>query len=227
MSWLILYTIGNKHYIDREGTAVIWKKDAELITFEPGQPLDIRQYITSTQDHLSQLILYVKTTQEISLVCEILDAASGAVVRDGKTVTVPIGSVVPATWTFDPVNGSKNGRYIAHITGQAGSERFSVFTAEPNRFDGGALLIDNTPQETIRLVLDWRHYVQRPWHALVQRLTYAKPGPGNHQAMMLLLTSLLLLASSTTLGVVLSYPGDPPADQAGAGPQKHAGTKNN
>lgn len=204
ITWLILATLGNKNYIDREGTAVIWKKDADVITFEPNQTLDLRQYVTATQPDLARLILYVKTPSDIDLTCELLDPDSGTVIRTGQTITVRPGSVMPATWAFDPIADSTGGHYIAHITGRVGTEPFSIFTVQPNRFDGGTLIIDAQPVDNLRLVLDWEYYETNPLQTLFHRLTYAKPGLLGMTVIVYILAILFIIASALAVAAVLS-----------------------
>jgi len=187
--WMLIL-VSNTHIIDKEGVGLGNFKNFQEIILAPDT--DLSQEIFSTQNELTKLTIALKSTKPSTLSLEL--QKENHVVRQ-RSINIPqLNHVQFIEWLFDPIIDSQNKKYLLNIKTGA---QITLFTVEPERYDGGNLYINGSINDPERIIIDWEYFSANPIKTLINRITYAKPGIFNHSATFIIL--FILFGILTTI----------------------------
>ncbi|XOU94205.1 MAG: hypothetical protein ACNFW9_05165 [Candidatus Kerfeldbacteria bacterium] len=182
--------INNNNYFSKEGVVLGNYKEIEEIKFPPNSTIEIKQEIYSRLDNLGKIIISLRTNKLIILDLKLKNKSDNQIIRQ-KSISTKLtnGGIEILEWIIDPISNSNNKDYILLISTLSSSDLI-FYTVEPERYDGGSLIINNKINDDSRIIVDWEYYTANPLQIIYHYLPFYKPEIFNNAATYIILTIL-------------------------------------
>jgi hypothetical protein len=195
--WMLIL-VSNTHIIDKEGVGLDNFKNFQEIILAPDT--DLSQEIFSTQNELTKLTISLKSTKPSTLSLEL--QKENHVVRQHSINIPQLSHVQFIEWLFDPITDSRDKKYLLNI--KTGTQ-ITLFTVEPERYDGGNLYINGPINDQERVIIDWEYFAAHPINTLINRITYTKPSIFNKTPTIVLLLTLFWIMNFIMLYQIIKF----------------------
>ena len=202
LCYLFIIT-NNTNYYSKEGVVLGNYKQIEELKFPANSSLDIEQEISSLLNDIGKITLTLNTNTKTFFYLKLINKQTNEIIRQESLVTQhPGNNIELLEWEFKPISNSENKDYLLQINSLIDSD-IIFYTVEPDRYDGGNLIIDETTNNDSRLIIDWEYYTSNPVQKIYHYLPFFKPWIFNHSITYIILTILLFIFQTLLIWQVL------------------------